>query len=248
MFRELTIVAVVAAVVAVVILRLGLGRSAGRAAGAGAVSRFPLLEGLAAWVCALTFLGLTATGFYDIIVHNQVMHSYTLMVHMALAGAFTAALAGLAFLRAEANGPGAPGLFLRKASFWLFVAMGLALILTAALAMIPWLGTTGQSRIIDLHRWAAVLSVVAAIGYVGLRFRQGRQPAGAGTSRATGPAAAGTGSPVQGLGARPSRPAADGSGRSSGSGSGTGPGGRRRQGHSRKKSGRKDRRPASAAG
>ncbi len=173
MFRALIIVAVMAAVIGVVLLRT---RYASRLVPGGAESRFPRIEGLTARLCELTFVGLVITGFYDLLIHGRLMHTWILLIHVGLGGAFAAALAGIAFLRAEANAPAtitvSPLVTVRKACFWIFVASGLALILTAALAMIPWLGTDGQHRIIAFHRWAALISVVAAIGYAGLVARR----------------------------------------------------------------------------
>lgn len=173
MFRIATIIAVVAA-----FLIVGVGRFLQSKKGGGSsatdVGRFPWIDRLAARVCGLMFIGLALTGFYDILILNRAMTSWVLLVHVGLGGAFAVGLAAFTFLRAEGNAPGveAANPALRKLCFWAFAASGLALILTAALAMVPWLGTEGQHRIIAMHRWFSLLAVVAAIGYLGLGRKQ----------------------------------------------------------------------------
>lgn len=173
MYRMVTVIAMVAAVLAVGLLRGRFGTSSSRPR-AEASSRFPWIDSVVARVCGAAFLGLVLTGFYDVLVMNRAMHGWVLLAHVGFGGLFTAVLLAFTVLRAEANAPGAVSASsgLRKACFWIFAASGLALVLTASLAMIPWLGTVGQVQIVVLHRWAALVAVVAAIGYVGFAARR----------------------------------------------------------------------------
>jgi len=50
--------------------------------------------------------------------------------------------------------------------FWIFAAAGLALIVSTLLPMLPWLNTRGQVLMFETHRYAALISVLAAVTFV----------------------------------------------------------------------------------
>ncbi len=138
-------------------------------------SGFPRLDRLVAVLCGLTFVGLVLTGYYDLALLNRAMQGWVLLLHVGIGGAFAVLVAVFAFLRAEANAPlerTAPAASAtEKTLFWVFVVCGLVLMMTAALAMVPWLGTPGQRSIVGLHKWTSLLSLVAGIGYFGYSNR-----------------------------------------------------------------------------
>jgi len=166
MFRIALIVAILLGVVFAV-----LGRFRTTPAGQAVYSRFPRIDKLVAVLLALSFVAMVITGFYDLALRDHVMTSYVLLLHVGIGGAFAVLLAAFAFLRAEGNAPldarPATAPPLQKVWFWLFVVCGLVLMMTAAFAMIPWLGTPGQGAVVVIHKWASIVSIVAGIAYFG---------------------------------------------------------------------------------
>jgi cytochrome b subunit of formate dehydrogenase len=61
-------------------------------------------------------------------------------------------------------------LFVTRLLFWVFAGSGLLLIVTALLMMLPWLAQPGHVRILDLHRYSALISVLSASAFAVLNL------------------------------------------------------------------------------
>lgn len=116
--------------------------------------------------CALllAFSGFTAT------IIGRPMTGYFLLGHVAVGGVFIVCLAATALWWAEAHGASnlkdAEGSGVaRKAFFWCFVAFGCGSAVTILLGMVPVFGSEGVAVLSELHRWCALLVVMAGIGF-----------------------------------------------------------------------------------
>ncbi|MEN6312420.1 MAG: hypothetical protein ABFD80_12885, partial [Acidobacteriota bacterium] len=59
---------------------------------------------------------------------------------------------------------------LAKGLFWLFLAAGVSLAASALLPMLPWFHYQGQVILFDWHRWSALVSLAAAMGFADLEL------------------------------------------------------------------------------
>ena len=110
---------------------------------------------------ALSSLGMLAVG--------QRMHRWMLILHMTIAPLFAIAVTALALLWGEQNAleraadTGTPARFHagEKFAFWVVVLTGLATTATAMLLMMSWYGSHAQETLLDLHRYSALILLVA---------------------------------------------------------------------------------------
>jgi len=130
-------------------------------------------------IAFLTFLcaGLLALSGFTATVIGRPMTGYFLLGHVAVGGAFIVCLAATALLWAEAHGggdlknaagAGAAGQrwgVIRKTCFWCFVAFGCGSAVTILLGMVPVFDSEGVGVLSELHRWCALLVVMAGIGF-----------------------------------------------------------------------------------
>jgi len=116
---------------------------------------------------------LAATAFGTVLRHGA-LEGWWLMAHMAGAGAFVVVLPVLALSWCEANRFGrhrsrgaderTPRFFwFPKLMFWLFVASGLAVIVTMLLSMVPLFGSDGMHRLLEIHRYSGLVAVIALV-------------------------------------------------------------------------------------
>jgi len=56
-----------------------------------------------------------------------------------------------------------PQIYFQAASFWLFVLAGFFLILSTLGSMLPYFNFPAQILFFNLHRWSAVVSILAAM-------------------------------------------------------------------------------------
>ncbi len=131
------------------------------------------------WWEKLVYLGalgsvtvLAVTSFYTVLRFGG-MHGWWLFVHMFGAGALTAVLPLAALTWCGASRFGRVGLatsddaylprffWLPRVMFWLFLAAGLVVLLTMLVSMLPLYGSEGLAILLDLHRYAGLLAVVA---------------------------------------------------------------------------------------
>lgn len=131
------------------------------------------------WWEALIYLGtlgiIACLGFtaFAAVLRLGAIGGWWLFAHMCGAGALVAALPVLALMWADSNrlqigpagsGPAEPVQFLAiaKVAYWTILASGLVVSGTMIVSMLPWLGTPGQQLMLDVHRYAGLVCVVAA--------------------------------------------------------------------------------------
>jgi cytochrome b subunit of formate dehydrogenase len=149
----------------------------------------------------LCFVVLVITGFYPVLVYGEHLSKFLLMLHATFTPVFAACLAVLAVFCADncrfdknywpwlqrvlgreaVNEAGVKkyephpsdglGELLRKICFWLIILLALPVILSIILSMFPFFGTDGQEFLLNLHRYSALLLVLAAIVHTYLVIR-----------------------------------------------------------------------------
>ena len=118
------------------------------------------------WLGVTSFVGMFRLG---------AVGGWWLFAHMGGSGALVAALPLLALMWADANrfcvagagegeaaAPAQQFLGLAKVAFWTILVSGLVVIGTMIVSMLPWLGSQGQHWMLDVHRYAGLVCVVAA--------------------------------------------------------------------------------------
>jgi hypothetical protein len=154
--------------------------------------RLPVLE---KWlfVCFYgSFAYLAASGFFFAIFVPRGLYGYPLIGHVMAGGLFAACLAAIIVFKGrnfisvpepvnlslallDPRKMGITAARIKLAAFWLFVAAGFLLTLSALLPMLPLLRTAGQNFMFEFHRYSAIISAVAAAVYVNLElFESGR--------------------------------------------------------------------------
>ena len=149
--------------------------------------REPLLE---KWldVCFYgSFLYLAASGFFFGIFIPRGLFGYPLVGHVMAGALFAVCLAIIVLFKGRdfiaVPKPASLSLALldirkmditpariRLWAFWLFVAAGFLLTLSALLPMLPLLRTGGQRFMFEFHRYSAIVSAAAAMVFVSLEL------------------------------------------------------------------------------
>lgn len=155
--------------------------------------RLPVLE---KWlfVCLYgSFAYLAASGFFFAVFVPRGLYGYPLVGHVMAGGLFAASLtvivifkgrnfisvpkpASLSLTLLDPRRMGITAARVKIAAFWLFVAAGFLLTLSALLPMLPLLRTAGQKLMFEFHRYSALVSAVAAAVYVDLEVFGARRP------------------------------------------------------------------------
>lgn len=134
-----------------------------------------------------SFLYLAASGFFFAVFIPRGLFGFPLVGHVMAGGLFAVCLTvvvlfkGRDFIAApkparltlELLDPRRMGLTAARVklwSFWLFVAAGFLLTVSALLPMLPLLRTPGQRFMFEFHRYSAVFSALAAIVFAGLQL------------------------------------------------------------------------------
>ena len=154
--------------------------------------REPVLE---KWlfVCLYgSFIYLAASGFFFGIFIPRGLFGYPLVGHVMAGGLFAVCLtavvlfkgrdfvsvpkpASLSLALLDIRKMGITPARVRLWAFWLFVAAGFLLTLSALLPMMTLLRTAGQRFMFEFHRYSALASAVAATVFAGLEiFERGR--------------------------------------------------------------------------
>lgn len=134
-----------------------------------------------------SFLYLAVSGFVFAVFVPRGLHGYPLLAHVTAGGIFAVSLTAIVLLRgreytaAPASRAPSPAALAfdsrrwtitvagaRNTAFWLFVLAGGLLIASAAAPMFPYVRTAGQRLFFDIHRYAALLSVLSAAVFVDL--------------------------------------------------------------------------------
>ena len=113
---------------------------------------------------AVSFGFCAASGLvFAAFVHRGIF-GVPLLLHVMSGGLFAVSFAALLLLRAGAYRPDAgPAPGGRVSLFWLLAAAGLVLVVTALAAMLPLFPFRAQFLLLDIHRYAALAALLAAI-------------------------------------------------------------------------------------
>lgn len=153
------------------------------------VNRFGFWERFVHIVTVLTFLGLAGTGFYSVLALGSRLHGWWWLLHVAAAPVFVAALTLMVLTWAKDGlfdwaidwpwalrfggylwfGKHAPaGRFNagQKAYFWAVALLGAVVLLTGLGRMFPVFDASGQSIVYEVHRYGALLFVLAGITHL----------------------------------------------------------------------------------
>lgn len=149
--------------------------------------RLPVLEKwlLVGFTGSLAYLA--ASGFFFAIFVPRGLTGYPLIGHVMAGGLFAVCVTvivifkGRKFIHVPEPINLSPALLdprkmgitaarVKIAAFWIFVLAGFLLTLSAVLPMLPLLRTAGQKFMFEFHRYGALLSVLAAMVFVGLEL------------------------------------------------------------------------------
>jgi len=148
-------------------------------------------------VALLCFCVLAVNGFFAAVVLEKSISGYWIMLQTTAGGVFAVCVAILAVMWArrhrfnESDWPGLQHILERitlakrageeplnksgrlgqKITFWLLVVLALPLILSMVSSMFPLFGTHWQELLLELHRYSALLFVLAAIVHIYLVIR-----------------------------------------------------------------------------
>ncbi len=136
-----------------------------------------------------SFLYLAFSGFFFAVFIPRGLFGFPLVLHVFAGAIFAVCLTAVAYLKARhySSSPAAVSLpadlaavrairikartpELAKGLFWIFLAAGVSLAASALLPMLPWFHYQGQVVLFDWHRWSALISLVAAVGFADLEL------------------------------------------------------------------------------
>ncbi len=162
---------VLLATVAFIVLHFVLSLLGGRAGQTR--RRWGWFAGLVYLATVISVATLGVTSFYAVLRYG-ILDGWWLFAHMFGAGAFVFVLPVLAMTWGMANrfgsravrddetgDEGARFFWLPKSMFWLLLVSGLAVCLTMLLSMLPIFGTEGLEVLLNIHRYAGLVAVVA---------------------------------------------------------------------------------------
>jgi hypothetical protein len=149
--------------------------------------RHPVLEKWLSICFYGSFLYLAASGFFFGIFIPRGLFGYPLVGHVMAGGLFAVCLtilvvfkgrdfisipkpASLSLALLDIRKMGITPARVKLWAFWLFVASGFLLTLSALLPMLPLLRTGGQRFMFEFHRYSALVSAAAAMVFVGLEL------------------------------------------------------------------------------
>jgi hypothetical protein len=141
-----------------------------------------------------SFLYLAASGFFFAVFVPRGLFGYPLIAHVMAGGLFAACLTLIvlfkgrdfiapprpASLSLDLLDPRKIGLTearVKRWAFWLFAAAGCLLVLSALLPMLPLLRTAGQRVLLEIHRYGALIALLAAVIFAGLSLFEVPRPA-----------------------------------------------------------------------
>jgi hypothetical protein len=136
-------------------------------------------------VTAVLALLLAATGFLPALLYGSHPSGILLVIHVTLAPLFAVSLTALALLWAhrlrfeaadrhivertsggEVRSLEALVRFSMKIGFWTLLGLSLPLMLTIILSLFPLYGTEGETLLIRLHAYSALLFMLTALGEI----------------------------------------------------------------------------------
>ncbi len=142
----------------------GSARSTPPARGAAPVHRLTRTELLAHTVATVGFLIAAITGLGTEYLYGEVA-GWPLLIHMFGAGVFLLGMAAVAIIWADRCRFGVEtGLNLgQKLVFWIALVLGLIIMLSMLLAMLPIFGTEVEHELLELHETGGLLFLCAMI-------------------------------------------------------------------------------------
>ncbi len=124
---------------------------------------------VALYFCFLGLVAALGASSFGTIIQEGHMSGYALLAHVTAAGAFTFLLLAIAWLYLPWGGEGQANMgnrwWLVRWSAWAMVVSGLIAAGTMFLSMLPLLGTPGLLQVAEIHRYAGLVVVVAAIAH-----------------------------------------------------------------------------------
>lgn len=148
----------------------------------------PRYPGWRVWILAclaLSFLYLAASGLGFAIFSRRGLYGVPLLLHVSAGGLFAVSLAAVMIFRArefqlEDKGEASalarcmafpfvtdiPLKLLEKCAFWGYILASLVLIITALASMMPYFTFKAQLGLIEIHRYGALVSILAAMTFV----------------------------------------------------------------------------------
>lgn len=148
---------------------------------------FPVFERWLFLLFYLSFLYLAASGLFFALFIPRGMSGYPLLLHVAAGALFAICLTVIVITRAknyiEMPKPlvldislfdprrlGITSIRGQYAAFWVLVIAGFFLLLSALLPMMPFLRYDGQKLFFGVHRYSALVSILAAATFADLEF------------------------------------------------------------------------------
>jgi hypothetical protein len=149
--------------------------------------RQPVLEKWLLTCLYGSFLYLAASGLFFAVFIPRGLFGYPLIGHVMAGGLFAASLtllivfkgrdfisvpkpASLSLALFDPKKMGITAARVKLWAFWLFAAAGFFLTVSAVLPMLPLLRTAGQKLMFEFHRYSALISVLAAMVFVGMEL------------------------------------------------------------------------------
>ena len=151
--------------------------------GRGNTGGLPRVRRIVTIVSAGLFLILALTGFLPVVFLGIHLSGVLLVIHVTVAPLFAISLSALALLwahrlrfdesdwqialstgRWESRRKEALVRFALKVGFWLVLLLSLPLLLTVILSLFPLFGTGGETLLIRLHGYSALLLMITALG------------------------------------------------------------------------------------
>ncbi len=151
------------------------------------VWKFPVFEKWLFLLFYLSFIYLAASGLFFALFIPRGLYGYPLLLHVAAGAAFAVSLTVIVITRArnyiEMPKPlvldislfdprrlGITTIRGQYAAFWVLVIAGFCLLLSALLPMMPFLQYDGQKLMFAVHRYSALVSIIAAVTFADLEF------------------------------------------------------------------------------
>jgi hypothetical protein len=146
------------------------------------ILRHPGRERLVIVCLGTSFCFQAASGFLFALLSAQRLYGIFLLLHVIMGGVFAVCLPLALISRARhysfgtenpehgqvASSPRGKDTIHRpwpKIFFWLFVASGLCLIVTALTSMLPYFSLVAQIDLFEIHRYSALVSLLSAIAF-----------------------------------------------------------------------------------
>jgi len=137
-----------------------------------------------------SFVFLVASGFIPAMFIRRGLYGFLLLLHIGFGGIFAISLSIIVVLRARvysfqtgktmSNDSSAelkeltPSYaIMQKILFWLFIIAGLLLIVSALAQMLPFFSLNSQIALTEVHRYAALVSLLSAIAFAYITLTDG---------------------------------------------------------------------------